>query len=770
MYILTLIDFSTRWVEATALKSTVSSVVAEELLNMFARFGIPKILLSDGGPQFTSKTMEEVLALLGICHQVTSPYHPEANGLCERVNGTIVSMLKKLAHNNQNSWDRLLQYVLFAYREVPQETTGFSPFELVYGREARGPVALVKDLWLNTQELPEAKSAFCYVWDLKKKIQHSCEVACERTKDQTEKSKTRYDRKSKMRSFSKNDQVLLLLPTTTNKLTSQWKGPYKVMEKCNEVEYLIEINGKQKKYHINTLQEFVPRFPADLDEECPRDEMLLAAEALFNPDTLPCENTVGVVLEDASGSPVEKGKIDTIPLPASVQTETIKDVSISSDLSTSMKKGFESILSDYSDIFTDVPSKTDVISHSITLKDSTPIRKKPYPLSFASESIIREEVNSMIAMDIIEKSESPFSSPIVLVKKKDGKTRFCIDFRSINSQTVSLNVPIPDQDLLFAKLGEAKYFTKFDLCKGFWQIPISPESRPITAFQAGGELYQFKMMCFGLRNAPATFNRMMFSLLGHRSDVVFFFDDVTVFHKKFEDHIIAVREVLQIFRNANLKVKPNKTEMGFTEIQFLGHLVGGGRLKPSDDNTKKIIELKVPTTQKKVKSLLGLIAFYGKFLPHLSTIMTPISKLVGKASPKNIDWTVDCDKALLAVKKEISAPPVLQSSNITAQFFIQVDASGTGLGTAMLQCQQYAVSMFVCLTQTHGDKEEVRDHRTSNLRGSASRRTINVNVVNVINVVNERTEVPFFIWLQAVFIFSVINVFRQRHQHRHYED
>ena len=101
VYILTLIDFSTRWVEATALKSTVSSVVAEELLNMFARFGIPKILLSDGGPQFTSKTMEEVLALLGICHQVTSPYHPEANGLCERVNGTIVSMLKKLAHSNQ---------------------------------------------------------------------------------------------------------------------------------------------------------------------------------------------------------------------------------------------------------------------------------------------------------------------------------------------------------------------------------------------------------------------------------------------------------------------------------------------------------------------------------------------------------------------------------------------------------------------------------------------------------------------------------------------
>ena len=591
MYILTFIDYSTRWVEATALKSTVSSVVAEELLNMFSRLGIPKILVSDGGPQFTSKTMEEVLALVGICHQVTSPYHPEANGLCEKVNGTITSMLRKLAHDNEKSWDRLLQFVLFAYREVPQETTGFSPFELVYGREARGPVALVKDLWLNTQELPEAKSAFCYVWDLKKKIQHSCEVACERTQTQTEKSKTRYDKKTKERSFKKNDQVLLLLPTTSNKLTSQWKGPYKVIEKCNEVDYIIDVNGKSKKYHINTLQEFVPRFPGRLkeDEEAlKKDELLVAAEAFFHcNEPIPCENTIGIVLEDASGAPLEKGKLDTIPLPTSIQTETVEDVSINQDLSNARREKVDKLLNDYSDIFSDVPSKTHVIEHSIKLKDNTPIRKKPYPLSFSSETIIKEEVSSMLSMDVIEKSDSPFSSPIVLVKKKDGKTRFCIDFRSVNAQTISMNVPIPDQDLLFARLAKAKYFTKFDLCKGFWQIPIAEESRHITAFQAGGELYHFKMMCFGLRNAPATFNRMMFVLLGHRPDVVFFFDDVTVFHDNFDDHIMAVRDVLEIFRRANLKVKPNKTEIGFTEIQFLGHLVGNGKLKPADDNTKK---------------------------------------------------------------------------------------------------------------------------------------------------------------------------------------
>ena len=167
--------------------------------------------------------------------------------------------------------------------------------------------------------------------------------------------------------------------------------------------------------------------------------------------------------------------------------------------------------------------------------------------------------------------------------------------------------------------------------------------------------------------------------------VVFIFDDVTVFHERFNDHVLAIRNVLQIFRDANLKVKPKKTEMGFNEILFLGHLVGNGKLKPSDDNIKKIIEIKVPNTKKKVKGLLGLIAFYGKFLPHLSTIMTPVSRLVGKTSPKNIYWSRECENALLAVKKAISDSPILKIPNLNAQFFIQTDASGTGVGAAMLQ-------------------------------------------------------------------------------------
>ena len=118
------------------------------------------------------------MSILGNSHSVTTPYHPEANGLCERVNGTIKSMLRKLAYDNPKSWDRLLPCALFAYREVPQETTGFSPFSLVYGREARGPVSLVKELWLNTDLVSETKSTYAHVADLQNRISHCCEIAC----------------------------------------------------------------------------------------------------------------------------------------------------------------------------------------------------------------------------------------------------------------------------------------------------------------------------------------------------------------------------------------------------------------------------------------------------------------------------------------------------------------------------------------------------------------------------------------------------------------
>ena len=151
---------------------------------MFSRIGIPSELVTDGGPQYTAGLMEEALKLLGINHSLATPYHPETNGLCEKANGTVEAMLRKLSTDQPKVWDRLLPGVLFAYREVPQSTTGFSPFQMVYGIKPRGPVSLLRDLWLQPSVLDsnlEAKTHFQYVLDLKAQIEKNCEIAGVRT-------------------------------------------------------------------------------------------------------------------------------------------------------------------------------------------------------------------------------------------------------------------------------------------------------------------------------------------------------------------------------------------------------------------------------------------------------------------------------------------------------------------------------------------------------------------------------------------------------------
>merc|ERR1711895_275075 len=308
-FVLTLIDYATRWVEAIPLKETCTTTVAEELLNIFSRVGLPLVFLSDGGSQFTSEQMEEILRLLGINHPVSTPYHPQSNGLCERANATIKSMIKKLSFDNPTAWDKLLQCALFAYREVPQETTGFAPFELVYGSIPRGPLTLLRDSWLNQDLGTNGFSNFDYVNNLRKKIEYSCGIAKERSESQMNISRIRSTGKYKHRSFQVGDQVLLPLPTTNSKFTSKWKGPFPIVRICpnSEVNYVIDINGKHKTFYVDLLQEYTSR-PKNLTPDYLGDEPVesylfdgLENESLSTNDSTVDDlmiSAVGLILDD----------------------------------------------------------------------------------------------------------------------------------------------------------------------------------------------------------------------------------------------------------------------------------------------------------------------------------------------------------------------------------------------------------------------------------------------------------------------------------------
>ena len=188
---------------------------------MYSRIGIPEEVLSDLGTQFVSKCIEELSRLLSIKRLTTTPYHPICNGLVELFNGTFKKMLKRLCNEQPRQWHRFANPLLFAYREVPQEATGFSPFELLYGRTVRGPVQILKELWTGETDGTEVKTSYQYVLELRERLDNTMKIAQEELLKSQKKNKRLYDRGAKRREFQESDKVLLLLPTDTNKLLVQ---------------------------------------------------------------------------------------------------------------------------------------------------------------------------------------------------------------------------------------------------------------------------------------------------------------------------------------------------------------------------------------------------------------------------------------------------------------------------------------------------------------------------------------------------------------------
>ncbi|KAL7647143.1 UNVERIFIED_CONTAM: hypothetical protein RMT77_002401 [Armadillidium vulgare] len=258
-YILTLVDYATRYPEAVSLKSISTETVAEALVDMYSRLGVPEEVLTDLGTQFTSECMKQVSKLLNIKQLSTSPYHPMCNGLVEKFNGTLKKMLRRLCYEQPKRWNRFINPLLFAYREVPQESTGFSPFELLYGRTVRGPIQIIKELWTNEEQQIEIKNSYQYVFELQEKLEETLKIAINELAKSQNRYKHYYDRNAKDRKFMIGDSVLILLPTDSNKLLMQWKGPYEVIGKIGENNYHIKIGEKRKTYHANLLKRYFKR-------------------------------------------------------------------------------------------------------------------------------------------------------------------------------------------------------------------------------------------------------------------------------------------------------------------------------------------------------------------------------------------------------------------------------------------------------------------------------------------------------------------------------
>ena len=326
--------------------------------------------------------------------------------------------------------------------------------------------------------------------------------------------------------------------------------------------------------------------------------------------------------------------------------------------------------------------------------DDTPFRIRQYPLPVHATDAVDTEVDNMLASGIIRRSSSPYASPITVVMKKDNTIRLCIDFRKLNSITVFDAEPIPTLEELLSKLKGAKYFTKCDLTKGYWQIPLAEDCKKYTAFQTSRGLMEFNYMPFGLSTAACTFQKAMIDTLGELDCVVSYFDDVLIFSKTWNEHMCHIKKVLKTLQDAGFTIKPSKTCVGCTEIDFLGHIIGANQIRPDPAKSEKIRNIKVPTTKKEVRSILGLLNYYRRFVKNFSSLAQPLIDLTKKTSPNKIKWTQECQIGLDRLKEALISEPILQVPDMSKPFVVQSDASNKALGAVLLQ--EHEGSLLPC--------------------------------------------------------------------------
>ncbi len=349
------------------------------------------------------------------------------------------------------------------------------------------------------------------------------------------------------------------------------------------------------------------------------------------------------------------------------------------------------LLGDFVDCFALNDSElgcTDVVQHHIDTGQHSPIKQPPYRTPMSQRQRIATMVEAMQQQSVVQPSVSPWASPVVLVPKKDGSLRFCVDYRKLNSVTKKDVYPLPRIDDILDALGGMKYFSSLDLASGYWQVALDPSTRSKTAFATHCGLFEFVRMPFGLCNAPATFQRVMQHVLAGMewNDCFVYLDDILIVSKDLEEHLEHLREVFERLRRAGLKLKPKKCHLLQESVHFLGHVISKDGIRPDPAKTRKVEEFPVPTDVTTLRQFLGLSSYYRRFIPEYAKVASPLHKLTRKDS--TFEWSEECDKAFNKLKKLLTSAPVLVYPKFDGRGFIMAtDASYSGLGAVLSQLQ-----------------------------------------------------------------------------------
>ena len=656
-YLLTAMCLYTKFPHAVPLKKVDNVSVLEAMMEIFAVYRMPDELLTDQGSVFTSKLTTLMCKTFGITKIRTTPYHPQSDGALERWHACLKGMIKRVG-GKLSEWDRQLKYLLFAYRDTPHCVTGFSPFSLMFGRDVRGPLHFLKTSWM------EGELDVCSVGDwlvsVKARMGEWAEIVSDRELKAKASMKKFYDRSASVKTFQVGDMVLVRKPVLGKKLDCAWIGPFEVERRVSSVTYALKLPGrscKPKVVHCNLLKEW--HTPAEV---------------------LHRVMVVGEVESESESSPgLRLGRGEFVP-------------------SVAQQARLDAVLEEYQGVLCDNPGKTVAAELSIRTSESAPVRSHPYRVPPKWKDEVKVQLDQLLALGIIEPSSSPWSSSLVIVRKKDGGVRTCIDYRAVNAVTEPDPYQMPLIEEILDMLASAVFISKVDLTKGFHQIPIKADDCPKTSFCTPWGKFQYRYMPFGLRNGPAVFQRLMDNLLHQDKEYSqVYIDDIAIFSATWEEHCHHIGMVLGRLQQAGLTAKASKCQWAQTEVEFLGHVVGKGKVCPADLKVQAVKDFPMPRTKRGVRQFLGLTGYYRRFIPKFAEHSYHLTEATRKTAPERVICTDAYCSEFIYLKSVLCSVPTLTLPVPADSFILQTDASGVGLGAVLSVLREeveYPVAFF----------------------------------------------------------------------------
>ena len=640
-YLLTTICLASKYPDVIPLRDMSAASVAEGLVEVFSRTGLPRVLLSDQGTQFMSGLMKELCCRLGIARITTSTYHPQSNGCLERLHGTLTPMIRKAAEEKL-SWPEQVKYALFALRGMPARDTGFSPYEIVYGRKFPSPLSLLFDSWSDTQAPPVKLCAWLELFD--KRV----EVIRDSIRDKltaVQQRNLELQSKKLLRTFEAGDSVLLRACGLPDKLAHAWEGPYIVKRRIGVANYELNTGGRGHRsrasvVHINNIK-------------------------AWHADSVTINR---VILAQ------DEGCDDHTPALKLIERQ----------LTESQSGHLAALQEKYRDNLTATPGLAKVHPFSINTGDHCPIAKPPYRIPEKWRSQLRTHTVELQQLGIVRSSMSPWCSSSVTVGKKDGSLRLCQDYRPLNSVTVSDPYSMKRIDDTLDLLGEASFLTKLDLSKGYYQIPMDEVDIPKTAFSTPFGKFEYIRMPFGLKNAPSHFQRTMDNVLAELfACSSAYIDDVIIFSRSFDDHLCDLNNVLLALCSKGFTIKPSKCVWAARSVEYLGFEVGEGNLSVPEARVQSISSITLPQTIKQLRSFLGTVGYYRRFIPQFANFSSTLTPATVMGMPKQLSWSPSMLDSFDQLRVALSNVLCLCIPSCSDVFTLVTDASSRGIGSVL---------------------------------------------------------------------------------------